>query len=133
VSAKPAARRKPAAKRRATPKRVAAARAEVAAPQDRTVEYRGLTITVPPSTEWGSEIYFLLADGKNAVGFEQVLLAGEVLKEIIGEDQYAMVRAKLREDKVKMHQVEAETVGLFNQIFGEFGTDLGEYNASPAS
>lgn len=128
----PTPKRKPAAKSRAkaAPKRVAAARAEKT-PEPRIVEYRGLKLAVPPSSEWGSELYYLTVD-MQADGATD-MLAIQIVKELIGDDQFALVREKQREAGLKFVDMQNATIELFNTIFGEFGTSVGESEASAAS
>lgn len=122
--------------RKAAPKRAAAARRETK-PTSRTVEYRGLKLEVPAASEWSSEIYFLLGDLNEADeqggGFSSLSIANKIVVELIGAEQFAMVRVKLREDKVKLADTEKELVSLFNAVFSEYGTSVGESNASPDS
>lgn len=125
-------KRKPAAKSRAkaAPKRVAAARAEKT-PEPVIVEYRGLKLAVPPSSEWGSELYYLTVDMQTDGATDE--LAIRIVKELIGSEQFALVREKQREDGLKFVDMQNATIELFNTIFGEFGTSVGESEASAAS
>jgi hypothetical protein len=122
-------KRKPAA-RKAAPKRVAAARAEKT-PEPVIVEYRGLNLAVPPSSEWGSELYYLTVDMQTDGATDE--LAIRIVKELIGREQFALVREKQREDGLKFVDMQNATIELFNTIFGEFGTSVGESEASAAS
>lgn len=132
---KPAARRRPSGgtpKRtpKRAPKRAAAAREEKT-PTARVVEYRGIDITVPPASQWGSEMYYLVLDWQD--GDQSDKLAHDILIEMIGAEQFALVRQKHREDGVKFVDMQKATLELFNTIFGEFGTSVGESEASPVS
>jgi hypothetical protein len=120
--------RKPAAKPRTTRSRAAAARAEKK-PAAQTVDFRGLTLTVPPSSEWGSELYFIMGDDEDS-GIAQTV---KILHELIGADQLTQVREKLRQDRVPFGDVEQVLSGLFEQIFETFGTSTGESLASADS
>lgn len=129
----PTPKAKPKAKpraRKATPKRVASAVAENT-PAPRIVKYRGLEISVPPSSEWGSEMYYLVGEWQD--GDQSPRLTTRMLSEMIGDEQLALVRRKHAEDGVKFVEMELATVELFNAIFAEFGTSTGESEASPVS
>jgi hypothetical protein len=112
------------------PKRAAAARAETE-PAARVVKYRGLDLSVPPASEWGSEMYYLVLEWQ--AGDQSDKLALDILVEMVGQDQLALIRQKQREDGVKFVEMQSATLEVFNAIFGEFGTSVGESEASPAS
>ena len=117
--------RKPAAARKA-----AAARAEKK-PAPRTVDFRGLPLTVPPPSEWSSELYFLIGDLEETQF--AVSAANSVIRELIGADQFGLVRVKLRDDKVPFGDVETVLLELFDTLMESYGTTSGESEASPDS
>ncbi len=95
----------------------------------RTVEYRGLELTVKPV---GSELMWLLGDleGDDA---SQFAVSQKMLRELIGPDQMGQVREKQATDGVSFNDAVSELSDLFNRILEQAGTDLGESPASPAS
>ena len=104
--------RKPTAAR----SKAAAARAEKK-PEAKTVEWRGLTLTLPsvlPGT-----LYFDFAElqeDSNDVGA-----------------QVRLVRAKIAEDEIPFDQMDDVLVDLFNVAFDAYGIGMGESSASASS
>ncbi len=99
------------------PKKAAAAKAEKA-PTERTVQWEGLTLTLPAELPDA-----VLLDLALVQGGDDPTSTFEMLMTMIGEGQLRLVRNKVKSD---------ETVGLENvaelirQIFEEYGTSEGE-------
>lgn len=122
------AKRKPAAKRKPPARKRAAAAVNDTA--SKTIEFHGIEITVPPTTEWDGDVLFVVAD------LEQSETPGRmigVLRMIIGDDQVAQVRARLADEKLNVGQTFDALNELFNLLFQEAGTTAGESPASPSS
>jgi hypothetical protein len=107
--------------------RAAAARAETSEPESRTIDFRGLELTLP-ATMPGAVLFDVgLVDEKDIVGMMRLL------DSLIGREQYLQVRAKVAEDGLDVETV-AEPLGeLINDAFGAYGMKPGEAQASSGS
>jgi hypothetical protein len=106
------------------PSKAAAAKAEKESTQ-RSVEWEGLTIALPPELPEA-----VLLDLALVQGGDDPTSTFEMLMTMIGEGQLRLVRNKLKTDeKVGLDNV-AELIG---QIFAEYGTSEGESEASQDS
>lgn len=109
-------------------KKAAAAAAERDA-QDRTIDFRGQTLTLPavlPGT-----LYFdlgELADDEADIGTQVRLLTS-----LLGEDQVRLVRRKVADDEIPLDDMAQVLSDLFEDAFSAYGMGAGEPSASPAS
>jgi hypothetical protein len=99
------------------PKKAAAAKAEKA-PTERTVQWEGLTLTLPAELPDA-----VLLDLALVQGGDDPTSTFEMLMTMIGEGQLRLVRNKVKSDE----NVSLENVAeLIHQIFEEYGTSEGE-------
>ena len=121
----PRSTRKPAASRKG-----AAASAEKS-DEPRTIDFRGLTLTVPKPADWSAELYFAMGDLES--GKTKIAGANGVLAAMLGQDQFDQVRDRLIEQQVKFTDVEEILGELFMAAMEAYGTTSGESSASPES
>jgi hypothetical protein len=108
---------------KAKPRKAAAAKAEKA-PTEKTIEWKGLTLTLP--AELPDDIFLDLAlvrSGSDATSTFDLLLTA------IGRRQFVEVRAVVKAGEAKTEDV-AE---LANEVFAVYGTSEGESEASQDS
>jgi hypothetical protein len=106
------------------PSKAAAAKAE-REQSERTVEWQGLTLTLP--AELPEAVLMDLALVKSE---EDPTTTFEMLKTMIGVGQFRQVRNKLDSDK---DVTLAEVASLVGQVFEAYGTSEGESEASQDS
>jgi hypothetical protein len=107
-----------------------AAREEVAEkPKAKTVDFRGLTLELPDTLPGTVALdYAEIEDGKKAVS-----PVVNLIKSIIGEEQYNLLYAKVAEDGITMDEVIDGLRSLFDDLFAAYGTSAGESEASAGS
>lgn len=88
------------------------------------IHWRDLELTLPakvPPT--------VLFDVVECEADEDALAMFRLLRSLLGGEQFTDVRNAIREDD----DINTLVVDLFEQIFGEYGSDPGEASASPKS
>jgi hypothetical protein len=105
--------------------KAAAARAEVSPTEERTVEWKGMTLTLPPVLPEGFFLDLALVQRGDDPSATFEMLVG-----LIGDVQFRQVRNTLENnDDVTL----ADVAELIGQIFEEYGTSEGESEASQDS
>jgi hypothetical protein len=106
--------------------KAAAARAEKKPPTERTVEWEGMTLTLPTEAAWDDILAELALVRKS----DDPVVGMEMLIELIGVPQYREA-LKLLKDK-KRNRIEG-LAELTNVVLEEYGTSEGESEASQDS
>lgn len=108
----------------------AAARAATAKPtqQPTSVEFRGVNLQLPK--ELPGEFYFAFADLEEDSGAGNQV---RMLRALLGDEQLAKVRAKVREDGVPFSEMDTVIMGLFDSALAAYGVTTGESVASSES
>lgn len=106
----------------------AAARAERNG-KAKKIEWRGVTLTLPPALEEvDGDLFFAMAEAEQ--GSPSAIAA--TLRSIVGDEQYAKVREAIR-GTVTFGEVGEVLAGLMISIFDVYGTSPGESSASTKS
>ena len=122
---------KPTAQKKSAPKRKPGSAVRAAAgqePEARTVEFRGLTITLPDRLP--SSMLFHMVDLESD---GNILAAFKLLRETIGADQFAEVSRLMRPDEDPIMGAFTMVNELIGVVFAEMGVDAGEAEASQSS
>jgi hypothetical protein len=135
--AAPVAARKSNGADAAVPSGAAVRRSEPEAAQDevleekkpKTVDFRGLTLELPDTLPGTVALdYAEIEDGR-----KQVSPVVNLIRSIIGHDQYGDVYDKIRDDAVTVDDVGDVLRDLMEDLFGAYGTAEGESEASTVS
>lgn len=114
----------------APPKKAKAAAAEKAGGGPRTVEWRGLALTVPEVLP--ADVAWAMADIESATGTSvSPILA--LLRSIIGADQEQQLREKLSADGVSFTDLPDALSELLTALFDSYGMAEGDSPASASS
>lgn len=111
---------KAGAKKAAPSKKGAAARAEKKN-QPKTVDFRGLTLTLPATLP--GTLIFDLADLESGNGLRGTM---ELIKSLVGPDQYQAIRNKVADDEIPLDEVEGVLEGMLEDVFESSGLSQGE-------
>lgn len=122
------AKRKPAAKRKAAPKRAAAALNQA----DAGIDFHGLKLEVPPVKDWDGDLVFVMRDIRAGRAADDDAILG-VIETVLGDEQIAAVRARVREKRLKVGETYDALFKLFDDMFVARGTSAGESPASAGS
>lgn len=94
----------------------------------KTVDWRGITFTLPPVLP--GELIFDFAEIEDAEGTGPLV---RLLKSMLGDEQVAQIRGKIAEDHVPLSEVGEALSELMSLVFDAYGVSAGESPASPGS
>lgn len=116
------------------PRKTAAARKAAAAQtekndQPKSLEWRGLTFTMPAALPGTVALDY--ADVEE--GLQAIAPIRNLIRSVIGPEQYGQVYDKIRDDGVTFDEIVDVLGGLVDAVFDAYGTDTGESEASATS